>query len=56
MYGCDSRVRYPRGISMTDGTMQEAAIAMGGGDFTAAMNLFDEARQADENNADAHYG
>jgi hypothetical protein len=41
---------------MTAETMQEAAGAMGAGDFTAAMNLFDEVRQADDNNADAHYG
>jgi len=41
---------------MTTETMQEAAGAMGAGDFTAAMNLFDEVRQADDNNADAHYG
>ncbi len=41
---------------MSSEKMQDAAVAMGSGDFTAAMNLFDEVRQNDEDNAEAQYG
>jgi hypothetical protein len=34
----------------------EAAQAMGKGDFTSAMNIFDEVRESDTGNSEAHYG
>ena len=41
---------------MSEAKMQQAAEAMAEGDFVAAMALFDEARQDDDDNSDAHYG
>ncbi len=36
--------------------MMDAAQAMGGGDFQAAMAIFDELREANPDMAEAHYG
>lgn len=41
---------------MSDEMMMEAAQAMGMGDFTSAMNAFDELRNAQPDNPEAHYG
>ena len=41
---------------MSEAKMQQAAEAMAAGDFVAAMAIFDEVREADDDNADAHYG
>ena len=36
--------------------IQQAGMALSGGQFTEAMELFDQAREADPDNAVAHYG
>lgn len=41
---------------MSEQSLQEAGMALAAGDFQVAMGLFDEARNADDANAAAHYG
>jgi len=41
---------------MDEDASQQAAIAMANGQFKDAMTVFDGAREADQNDAEAHYG
>ena len=41
---------------MSDTEMQKAAEAMGAGDFSAAMEIFDALREAEPENAEVHFG